>query len=259
MHSVSYASSLWFATISLEVILAVLVLRRRVFANFPIFTIYVLFSTVRSLFLWGVYRWIGYQSPTAFYIYWITEALQVSGHVAVCAELCWRALRRYPGLLGYLARDVFVAACTGIFVYAAFDSVRVIFHVEQQLFAVERGVELAVSATLFFLLLIAIRYRISMQRASVLLAMGLCFYTSLQVVNITFLRWLANNFPQWNNLRVISFQIALALWIWALARKTRDSEERLVEMVPQMYEKRAKEVSGELRALDEELEEIIKR
>ena len=258
MHLAPYTAFLWYITIGLELILAALVLRRKTFDNFPFFVIYVLLSALRSISLWGVYRWAGYGSRMASDVFWVTEAMQLTCRVSVCAELCWKVLGKYPKLFRYLAIEVLVTTSAGVAVYTTVDSLRVILQVTHLVLALERGIEFAIAVVLISLLLIALRYGIVLQRAPMLLVSGLCFYSFVQVVDISFVRWLADNFPLWNDIRLVSFHVALLLWILALVKKDSVPDKRPVALSAQVYNRHVDIVARQLQELNEELEESIK-
>src|SRR4030081_2163801 len=106
-------SFLLYVTVGLEIILAVLVLRRRGFHSLPFFTFYVLLNTLQAFLLWAVYRWIGFASRPASYAYWCSQAILLLSREAVCAELCWKTLRKRPNLFWTMVRDLLavVGAC----------------------------------------------------------------------------------------------------------------------------------------------------
>jgi len=153
-----------------------------------------------------------------------------------------------------------VFGATGLIIaaYAAVDSLRSIFRIYSLIVAAERGIELAVAVVLISLLFFSSRYGIRIQRAPFLLATGLCFYSVVQTLNNTLYHGLTNYFPWWNNFRIIAFQIALFLWIVALTGPS-GSDDKPVQGVPNLYEKHAEEVSGRLRAIDKDLEEIMRK
>jgi hypothetical protein len=250
-----------YVTVGLEIILAVLVLRRRGFHSLPLFTLYVLLITLQGFLLWAVYRWLGYASRPAFYAYWCSQAILLLSRGAVCAELCWQALRKRPKLFWTLARDLFVTVGACIVLYTAFDSVQKIFRLHRPSFvlAIERGFALAIAVILLCLLRIALRYSIRIQRGPLLIAVGLCFYSLVQTVNNTFLDWLRGSFSWWNDFHIVAFQVALLLWIWAFLTRDFDSGDNSVPIVPTFYAELAEEVSQKLRSLEKDSEEIARK
>jgi hypothetical protein len=252
-------SFLWSVTISLDVILVVLVVRRRVVHSLPFFALFVVISTLRSLVLWATYRWLGFASLPSQDIVWSTQVVLLVGRAAVCAELCWSVLRRSTGLWS-VARGVLVAIGVAIAAYAVLDSFRSIFRLYYLFVAAERGLELAVAVVLLSLLLIANRYKVPLQRTHFLLLAGLCFYSLVQTINnAAFYYGLANYFAWWNSFRMVSFQLTQLVWILAFATPESDADDKPLQMVPNMYEEHAEEVSRKLRDLEEDLEEIVRK
>jgi hypothetical protein len=250
---------LWYVTISLDVILVVLLMRRRAIFSLPFFSLFVLISAVRSLLLWAVYRWIGFTSLPSQYAAWSTQAVLLMGRAAVCAELCWYVLRRNSGLWS-VARSVLVAIAVAIAAYAVVDSFRSAFSLYYLFVAAERGLELAIGVVLISLLLVTARYKIPFQRTPFLLVAGLCFYSLVQTLNnAAFYYGLAKYFPWWNSFRMVAFQLTLLVWIGAFATRDFDSDDKPVPVIPRSYAKHVEEVSQKLRSLDKDLEEIVRK
>jgi hypothetical protein len=251
-------SLLWSVTISLDVILVILLVRRRVFRSLPFFALFVVISTLRSLVLWATYRWLGFASLPSYYVAWFTQAVLLISRGAVCAELCWRVLRRSSGLWS-VVRGVLFAIGIAIAIYAALDSLHSMFQVHKLVVAAERGLELAIAVVLITLLLVAHRYKISIQRGPLLLVTGLCFYSLVQTLNNTFYHALTSYSPWWNSFRMVSFQLTQLVWILAHAIPESVPGEEPLQMAPYVYEEHAEEVSRKLRSLEEELEEIVRK
>src|SRR5882672_7930353 len=245
-------SLLWYFTIGLEIILAVLVLRRRGFRNLPFFTSYVLLATFRDFLVWVVYHWIGFNSRPAVYVAWSSQAILLLTRGAVCAELCWKILGKHSKEFWTMVRDLLLVV--GVVLYTAFDSLRKLFHVASSVIAIERGLELTIALVLLVLLRVAFRYDVRIKQALFLIAIGLCFHSLVQTINDTFLDWLNGKFPGWNAFHIVAFHVALALWIWAFAKRDSDSDDKPVPLVSTLYAEYAEEVSRKLRSLEKDLE-----
>jgi hypothetical protein len=249
-------SLLWYFTIALEIVLAVLVLRRRGFRNLPFFTSYVLLATFRDFLVWVVYHWIGFNSRPAVYVAWSSQAILLLTRGAVCAELCWKILGKHSKEFWTMVRDLLLVVGAGVVLYTEIDSLRKLFHVASSVIAIERGLELAIALVLLVLLRVAFRYHVWIKRALFLIATGLCFNSLVQTINDTFLEWLHFKFPWWNDFHIVAFHVALALWIWAFAKRDFDSDDKPVPAVPNLYAEHAEAVSRKLRSLEKDLEEI---
>src|SRR5216684_2719224 len=252
-------SSLWYVTIGLEIILAVLVLRRRGFRSLPFFTFYVLLTAFRTLVLWAVYRWLGFVSRPAFYVFWSSQAILLFSRGTVCAELCWKILRKRPRLFWTMVRDLLVVVGACVVLYTAFDSFQKILRVPSSVLAIERGLALAIALVLIVFLRVAFRYQVRIPRGLFLIATGLCFHSLVLTVNDTFLDWLNGNFPWWNDFRLVAYHVALSLWIWAFLTRDFDSDDEPALPVPTLYAERAEEVSRKLRSLERDLEEVVRK
>jgi len=252
-------SFLWYATIGLEIILAALVLRRRGFHSLPLFTVYVLLNTLQAFLLWAVYHWMGFKSLSAFYVGWSTHEILLIARGAVCAELCWKILHKRSKLFWTMVRDLLVLVGACLALYTAFDSLRKIFRVPSSILAFERGLELTIAVVLILALRVAVRYDLRIKRAPFLIATGICFYSLVQMVNDTFLDWLNFKFPWWNAFRIVAFQVALLLWIWAFASQDFDSDDKPAPTRPVFYAERSEEVSQKLRSLEKDLQEIVRK
>jgi hypothetical protein len=252
-------SFLLYVTIGLEIILAVLVLRRRGFRALPFFTFYALLDTFRAVLLWMVYRRVGFNSLPAFYIAWSTQAILLLARAAVCIELCRKTLRKRHELFRTMVRDLLVVVAAGVILYTAFDSFRKIFLTQSSALAIERGLTLAIALALLVLFGVAIRYDVAINRALFLIATGLCFHSLVLTVNDTFLDWLRGNFPWWNDFRLVAYHVALSLWIWAVLTRDFEFDDQPVPTVPTCYAERAEAVSQRLRSLEKDLEEIVRK
>ncbi|SRR6266404_835664 len=252
-------SFLWYATIGLEVILAMVVLRRRGFHSLPLFTVYVLLNTLQAFLLWAVYRWMGFNSLPAFYVSWSTHEILLIARGTVCAELCWKILRKRSKLFWTMVRDLLLLVGACLVLYTAFDSLRKIFRVPSSILAFERGLELTIAVVLILLLRVAVRYDLRIKRCPFLIATGICFYSLVQTVNDTFLDSLNFKFPWWNGFRIVAFQVALLLWIWAFATQDFDSDDKPVPPIRTLYAEHAEAVSRRLRSLEKDLEEIVRK
>jgi hypothetical protein len=252
-------SLLWYVTIGLEIILAALVVRRRGFRNLPIFTFYILLTPPCEFSVWALYHWLGFNSLTTLYVAWSIQGILLLTRVAVCAELCWKILGKHSKEFWTMVRDLLIVAGACVVLYTAFDSLRKILHVASSVLAIERGLELAIAVALLLLLGVVSRYDVRIPGSLFLIATGLCFHSLVQTINDTFIVWLKGNFPWWNAFHTVAFQVALALWIWAFAKRDFDSDNKPVSPVPTFYAEHAEAVSQKLRALEKDLEEIVRK
>ncbi len=244
------AQALWVLTTLLEGAVCALALRRALYRRLPLFTLYagVLFS--RTLVLWYLYYHSGFDSQLASYFSWSTRDLLIAAGGAVCVELCRVMLAGYRGAW-FLARKVLPWVGAAVLVYAAVEVFRQTLVSARFMLTLERGLELAVGVALLSSLLMSARYRIPAGQGPRLIAVGLCFDSLFQVLNNSLLSfWLGPYFSWWNNVRAVSFQVALALWLIAMWKPWPEIASAPAVVSQRIYESLAARVSARLRQLD---------
>jgi hypothetical protein len=260
MQLSSSASILWFVTMGLDVVLAALIVRLRVFRKFLFFSLFIAISSARTVFLWAVYHYAGYESPLAIYAFWYSQPVLLISRGVMCAELCQFVLARYRGLWP-VAFSALLLTGGGVLIYAVTDSVRVrmTFNAYRFIYALERGIELSISVSLILLLLIALRYKIRIERTPLLLVSGLCFFSLMQLLNTTLAHPLIDQWSLYSSLRVATFQLTQVVWLFALFQRNSTAEPAAVQVVPRVYREHAEKTLENLQVMEAELEEIARR
>ena len=87
MYLTTAQSVVWLIGFILEVLVCGLALRRRLFRDFPVFTLYVFVVPARDLLIFALYHSSGYGSRTALYFYWLTQALELFLRGAAIGEI----------------------------------------------------------------------------------------------------------------------------------------------------------------------------
>jgi hypothetical protein len=258
MHLTSSAYTLWTLTVVLEGLLCAIVVHRRLWRRLPLFTAYVLFKFLVTTALWLVYKHLGYDSAFAYYFFWSTQSLLLVTRAIVCAELCCLVFKSRPGLWLH-ARRALISVTAAILVYAAVDAYRQVSVVRSFILTSERSLELSVAILLTSFLVIANRYRILVERAPSLIAVGLCIYSAFQILNNTLLKhWLDPYFSWWNNVQVISFQVALVIWLFALRRPLPETKPAPTLLPKGTYHLCAQLIGQRLQDLDRDIQEVMK-
>jgi hypothetical protein len=122
---------------------------------------------------------------------------------------------------------------------------------------VELGLELAIAAVIVALLLFARYYGIAVNSALRLLAIGLCGYSCVSVLNDTILeRWLLQYVSVWNALGMLAFLACLLLWIWAFRKSVPEVATAALFPDGSIYRTLVPEVNWRLRSLDQELMQL---
>jgi len=258
MHLTASAYALWNLSIILEGILCAFIVRRRLWRLLPLFTVYMFLNLFVTIALWLVYKSFGDDSRFVFYFFWSKQSLLLAARAGVCAELCLLAFRPRPGLWLHVRR-VLIAITAGILVYAAIDAFRQVSVVESFVLALQRSLELTVAILLTSLLVIANRYRIRMERFPSLVALGMCIHSTFQILNNTLLKhWLDPYFSWWNNVQIVSFQVALVIWLFALRRPLPETKPAPKLLPKDVYHSYSRLISQRLKDLDRDIQEVTK-
>ncbi|MBI3669763.1 MAG: hypothetical protein HY237_08300 [Acidobacteria bacterium] len=258
MHPVPSSYILWVAGTVLELLAATLAIRHGLFRRLPVFTGYLFLVVAHEIGWWAIVHSSGYASPPAFYFYWVSQALLLSARALAIAELCQSILRPYRGVWA-LAWRILLVTASGLLSYAAWASFGNRAWITLFILTAQRGLELAAVAILITLMLISRYYGIQVQPLQRLIALGLGFYSAVQILNNSFMReFLGHYFDWWNWVRASSFQVALVLWLLAL-RKPLPATAPAPALLPQeIYDDLTPQVSYRLRALNDRLLEMLK-
>ncbi len=258
MHLTASAFALWTLTVILEGLLCAVVVQRRLWRRLPLFSSYVLFKFLVTTTLWLVYKRFGYDSNSARYFFWSTQSLLLVSRASVCAELSWLAFKSRPGLWSYV-RKVLIAISAAILLYAAIDAYRQVSVLRSFVVSSERSLELSVAIFLSSFLIIANRYRIPMERAPFLIAVGVCLHSGFQVLNNTlFKTWLDPYFSWWRNAYMVSFQVALVIWLIALRRPLPETKPSPTLLPSGTYNSYSRVIGQRLKDLNRDIQEVMK-
>lgn len=249
---------LFAAGTGLLVGLCLLAFRRGVQRYLPIFTTYLAFVLVSSVLMGWVYRRTGFGSWTAWFTAWTAEGVTILLRGLVVVELCRKALRNYRGIW-VVARGLLGIAAVFLVIYAAGDASNDANWVNPFVVTAERGLELAMAAVLVLLLGLCAYYRVPLPSWLRLVIIGLCFYSTVQALNDSFLRgWLDQHVFLWNYVRMLAFQLTKVVWLAALWKPLPDEPPAPVLLGQETYDALAPQVNVRLRILNERLLEILR-
>jgi hypothetical protein len=209
---------LWYISLFLELTVCALALRRRLYLYLPVFTGYIVAVFVRGLLMYWVYGRMGYTSRPAFYSFWGTQAVLLAWRGASIGELAWTASRSYFGfrvILKWLVASISFL----LLVQVSWLAIKTPAQLPAFVLALERNLELTAAIILLVLLFLTFHYQIMLSAAQKLIALGLFLYSLVQVVNNAISNeWLRPYFHWWEVVRLVSFHMALVIWLFALKK-----------------------------------------
>lgn len=258
MHFGPLENFAWWAGLSLEVVVCALALYRGLFRREPFFTTYLVLLVASEAIIWLTYYFTGWQSTGAFATYWSLQAILLLARGAVLAELCRCVLGPYTGVWRF-SRSVLTGIAGVLVVAAAIAAHQAGNHIGPFIRTADRGLELAIVGVLLFALAFCRYYRIRIDRVVVMVALGLGFYSAVQVANNTILSaWLKTYFNWWNQVRALSFNVATFLWLVALWRPLPEAQPAPVLLDQETYDELSPQLSFRLRQLNARLSEMLK-
>lgn len=250
--------ALWGAGTVLEVLLCGLVLRYRAYRQIPFFSAYLFLTTARTLSLWWIYHDPNLEAGIVFNAYWVTQLLQVAARGLAAAEICWLTLGAHRGVWA-LAWRLLAGVGAALIIVAAASAFENTNWVGAFIYRGERGLELAITSLLVALFSVCRYYRVRVEPVVKYLALGLGLYAVIQAINNSFVyAWFASFLPWWNQVRTLSFDVALLIWCWGLRKPVELPAATPAMLEPEVYEQLTPQVSYRLRELNARLVEMLK-
>ena len=241
----------WALTTALELALLFLLLRRKAIANYPLFTVYLVFAILQSATVAALQRFTGLDRYAAWDIAWGTQAIVTIMRSLALVELTRKIFSAYLGIWA-LAWRLLLTVGVSVLLYAlAFSKGQS----EWLVLNAVRGFELASAAVIVTMLLFARYYSLSLRLLPRALAVGFCLYSSFYVIDYSLLERAVQQYGTfWNFLGIITFMASLLLWISA-ARKYVPAEDELqpVSIPQELYGKLSSEVNLRLHLLNQQL------
>jgi hypothetical protein len=249
---------LWIVGTALKLVLCALVFARGLHRRLPLFSLYVALVVLDDVALRWTYHHFGYTSPAAKHEYWLSLGVVLFARILAVAELCWRGQRNSPAVW-LITRRMLAILAFAMLVYAVIAAASNSSPAITFLLTVERGLDLGIAVILVALLRLGLRYGVWLGEVERKVLLGFSVYSTFQIVNNTFMRqWMMRYFHWWVSASVVSFEVALLIWIAPLLRPlpppapppTLFSEEESVTMLKQVLE--------HMRRIAEEMKRIAR-
>lgn len=244
-------SAAWALTTTLELVLLFLLLRRKAFPNYPLFTAYLFSAILQSAAIAQLHSMTGLDEWTAWKLAWGTQAVVTIMRSLAIVELAGKIVGGYSGiwllakrlllLVGFCVLACALALSKGEWYWFILNGVR--------------GFELAAAAVIVTMLLFARFYSLPIRLLPRALAIGFCLYSAFYVIDYSLLERAVQQYGNfWNFLGIITFMASLLLWIDA-ARRYVPAEDvvRLASIPPELYGKLSSEVNLRLHLLNRQL------
>src|SRR5579864_4261052 len=249
----------WAASFLVEAAVLGLAFRRSMFRQLPIFTAYLTLLVTSEAARWLAFEFTGIRSSISFDTYWTTQALLILCRAAVVYEICRGLLSPYAGIWKF-CRPLLVTLGLVLATGAAATSRQRVHPISATTLMAERGLELTVVSILVFGLVFCRYYGVRIGRHLAWIALGLGFYSAVEVANNTFLaNWFTRGHNSiWQILHEVSFNIATIFWVVALWKPLPARQPAPVLLAAGEYDRLAPQMTLRLRELNSRLLEMWK-
>lgn len=214
LNSHSMMMALWFAQPALQLGVAIVIWRRKLYKQFPVFLIFLLSQVAIFAITYPVYVLSGYKTLGYFWLYWLSQALNALLSFKIIHEVFLDVFRPYHALKD-LGTPVFkwaglVMLLVSVVVAASnsFDQDPVVHAV----LTLQRSVRLVQVGLILFLLLFSRFLGVSRRQPSFGIALGFGVSAGVELMLLA-LR--AGGFIRVNNLNMINMLCCnISIWIW---------------------------------------------
>jgi hypothetical protein len=245
-----YQQMVWAANMATSVGLVWLLVTRKNYKSYPVFTFYISLNFILGLLLIPVYLRARFLSTDYFRYAWQMLATASLARALAVAEVCRRVLFRFTGIWE-LAKRLLLLCAAIVLAYSVlagrsdWKRIRV---------SADRSLELCIATVIVVLLLLTRYYNIPTVAADRWLAIGFCLYCCIQAINDTIAdRYFIQYQTIWSFSGVVAFFASLTLWSWGLRkpRAVMAMEESLLSQ--QTYQEINPQINMRLRLLNENL------
>lgn len=229
----SIIRDLWIVGVALQVLLALVLVARKIWQQYPFFSAYVFFTLLATGIMSALFR----RDMVYFYTFWICEAVAMVLGLAVVREI-FTSLFSPHAALRQLARVIFRVAMI-VMIILAFSA---IYGQWGKALGIVKGVQLAIEATrivelgaIMFLFLCSSAFGLHWRQNVFGIALGLGTCAAVELVNVTLMSYASPAAVQhFSLLRSLAFNCSLLIWLGYLLAPERASSKAEVPKTAQL-------------------------
>jgi hypothetical protein len=250
---------LWWLGIGLKFLLCALVFYRRLYRRLPFFSVYVVLLVVEVTIVWWVYRVWRYRSFAAWYTFWYASAVVLFARFLVVGELCWTGLGTYPAIWTWVRKLLVLIAVVTLSYAAVTAFTSKSSPLATFVLSSESALEISFAVILVALVGFGARYMAVLRPVERNIVIGLGAYSCFQIINNTFMQeWMSKYFHWWVSMRVITFDIAMLVWIVPLREALPPVEPGPTLISESVAVRLMRELLAQMREITEEMKRITR-
>lgn len=242
---------LWLTATLLQAVLALVMWRRRLVREFPLFFLYTLMHVARAAINLPVYRMYGYTSREYFLVYWANEAVDTLLQLAVTYEIYVHVFRRYESV-SHLGKVLFRWSLVALLLLSiasiAASPAAESSALRTAVLMLHQSTIVITGGLLLLLFIFTASFGLSWRPYVFGMAAGLCLCTTVELAVVVFLnRWGAMGSLASTLIHATAYNCSVLLWVGYFVRRER---------VPVVE---APVPSGQLEKWNEALAELLNR
>jgi hypothetical protein len=215
---------IWLAGICLQILLAVVLIARRVWIKFPVFCAYFLVNFVLGDLLFLIYAAPERRPQLYFYCYWGSQGLVLLLGLGVIFEILWRLLTPYPSL----KKTVASACVLTVGALAVFDLIvlrsphsAAALSANGPFLRAEEAIRVLQAGLVVFLYFFAGFFRLHWRQAEFGIALGMGVFSALQLIAVALAAHMGENVSSATGLlSMLAFDTAVLVWWRYLGRSS---------------------------------------
>ncbi len=207
----SLIHDLWVAGFALQVLLAGVLLAKRAWRKYPLFTAYIFFNLFETAAALSVYRMHAY-----FYTFWICEAIGIFLGLAVVREIFTNIFAPHPALrkLAILVFRVAVVALVLLACGAIYEQSVSAKTIARVVMVATDGTRIVELGLIMFLFLSSSAFGLHWRQNEFGIALGLGTCAAVELINVTLMTHLSPAAGRiFSVVRSFSFNFSLLIWL----------------------------------------------
>jgi hypothetical protein len=226
---------LWIAPYTLQIVISVVMIRRRLLHEFPVFFTYTVFEAFQGVTLFILDHAASISARQYWEAYWISLLVTIGLRFALIYEICSHVFRQYPALeqlVRVLYRWVAVLLILVAVVVSAYTGVNDRFRSLTGVHVVSRAASLIQVGLLVFLFLFSAYFKLSWRSYVYGIALGLGIFSSVDLATSALRASLG---PQPGNyvfdfITMTTYHCCVVLWLVYLLAP--ESSRRIAQELP---------------------------
>lgn len=251
----------WCLVFALELSVLVLSVRRGLSGRLSGFVGYASVLVLNEILMFCIYKFMGFNSKTYFYFYWVLQGLCILLRAIVVYQICKLVFAPFAGVWR-LTKPALLAIGLGLVAVAGLAAQHSPYFITTAVLTSQAGLELAIVCLLIAGLGFCRYYSIRVERYLTWIAFGYGFYSIVHVAdNISLQHWSApwpSHFAMWNVAQHSAFDIALVMWVVALWKPLPAKRPAPAPLSGNVYQTLSPVITVRLRELNARLLEMWK-